>query len=260
MNKKLSRPISNNNLELAKLKNLKLPKFKTIFISAFPKSGSSYLLYLLHLLSDYEVVRLDYSHLNEQNLYLPAIIENRHKNTITKHHTLPTPANIELFKRFDIRPIILTRNIFDTIISLRDHIIKHGKWNTFVVPKDYRKLSSETQIDLLIDFAVPWYVSFFAGWKLIEQQQTLPTLLLSYHQIIKRLEEVVNMINIHTGINLDSLSLSEAIKILNKEQRITKKNIGIEGRGKLHLNHRQIENITRLTSYYPTIDFLDLGI
>ena len=84
---------------------------------------------------------------------------------------------------FGIRPVVLVRNIFDSVMSLLDFYNIQGAYQSTYFRADFPSLDEETQIDLLIDNVIPWYFQFVASWSLVEKQGRLQVLWLSYEEL-----------------------------------------------------------------------------
>lgn len=153
------------------------------FMTAFPKSGSSFMFLTLARLLEAKPVDLVYSHFSEQDLYLPNIERYTEVRTITKHHTLATSPNLDLIKTYNMRPIVLTRNLPDVIVSLREHVIRTKRWPHFHLPLDFVDRTFNDQINFLIDFAVPWYLFFYNSWKTVEENDQMDLLFVDYAEI-----------------------------------------------------------------------------
>ena len=128
-------------------------KKRIIYISCFPKSGSSFVTRVLGNIIGIKQHRVVYKFLqNEQEIYLPAMIDaSLFKNFITQQHTRATDLNLEIFNKYKVKPIILVRNIFDIVISLRDYMHGAPKIPMAYITKDFYKLSESQQYDFVID-------------------------------------------------------------------------------------------------------------
>ena len=98
-----------------------------LFVACMPKSGSTFLANALSELTGYRYVNLAYAYeRSEQNLYLPKLIDSFSFGSVTHLHVRATESTIDLMKMFSIRPVILVRNIFDIVVSIRDHMFNEG--------------------------------------------------------------------------------------------------------------------------------------
>ena len=119
------RPFSNPLLHIVNLLRI-FPKREYFLINAMPKSGSTYLYNLLTKLLGVKKLHLknQWYRATEQDLYIPALLDARIRETLSRHHFKATDLNIDLMIKFDIKPIILVRNIFDVIVSFKDNLEK----------------------------------------------------------------------------------------------------------------------------------------
>ena len=62
----------------------------------------------------------------EQELYLPRIVDNYGKGVVVHQHFKANEPNLDLLMEFSIQPIVLVRNVFDVLVSLRDHLNKYA--------------------------------------------------------------------------------------------------------------------------------------
>src|SRR3989442_9546064 len=137
---------------------------RDLFIACVPKSASTFLKNLLVNLTGYrDLFTVDAAGQSEHEIYLPTLRECAHLDTVTQQHCRELDANVHLMQAFDIRPVVLVRNIFDSVMSLLDFYNK-GAFQTSYFRADWPALDEETKIDLLIENVVPWYFQFVASF------------------------------------------------------------------------------------------------
>src|SRR4029079_9235611 len=119
----------------------------------------------------------------EHELYLPTLVENARFDSVTQQHCRASDANVHMMQAFGIRPVVLARNIFDSVMSLVDFYNKGADYNSYF-RADYQSLDDETKVDLVIDNVIPWYLQFVASWSLVEEQRRLEIFWLSYEGLI----------------------------------------------------------------------------
>jgi len=150
------------------------------FIIAQPKAGTTHMTFSLrrYFNGEYGSVNLWANRgIEVQDIHPATMLEliNSHTDFIVKPHLQATPNNINALQHFNIRPIIMTRNIFDSVISMRDHFDKDvNEGTTGMVPMplgfpfyhdSYRALSPQERIDYIIDYIAPWLIMFQYGWQ-----------------------------------------------------------------------------------------------
>ena len=196
---------------------------------------------------------------NEHELYLPTVRETAHLDTVTQQHCRASDANVQMMQAFDIKPVVLVRNIFDSVMSLLDFYNKGAFQNSYY-RADFQFLDEETKIDLLIDNVIPWYFQFVASWDLTEKQKRLEVHWLSYEELVADKPSSVLKVLEFYGLGAARRGVAQRIGEIESEERKIRFNKGVTGRGRSGLNPRQKEQIRRLTRYYPSTDFGRIGV
>lgn len=232
-----------------------------VFITSFPKSASTFITKVIAHITGFDHCMYTYGKgRSEQELYFPFFVKRLNKNTVSHQHTRYSEANFELLSKFNYKPIVLVRNIYDCMISLRDHILKEEhQWPMAYIDKHrFYAWTEKEQFDFLIDFAAPWFFNFYCGWVEASEKYPQEVLFVSYkefledkHNVIKKiLEHSTNSSNFEIELIKDSISEFETEK--KKETRF---NIGVRNRGRSSLSSEQISKINSYMKYYDNIDF-----
>ncbi len=208
-----------------------ISKTTNIYIACFPKSGSTYLSSLLSEVSGFKVSNpIQFVFHNEQDILEDKLKKMSKLNTVTQLHTKGTYDNIKLLKKYRIKPIILVRNIYDTLISCYDHIHNHDKkMPNGYIHKHFFKMNQSEKFDFLISVHLPWYFNFYISW--LEASKTMDTLWVTYDDIFNnQIKTTKNILNFY-NINKEDDEIKNAIeKIKNRNTRFNK---GISGRGNI---------------------------
>lgn len=232
-----------------------------IFIACVPKSASTFLKNLLENLTGFRPVFMVYAAGQaEHELYLPTVREFAHFNTVTQQHCRASDANVHMMQAFGISPIVLVRNIFDSVMSLLDFYNNQGAFYNSYFRADFQPLDEPTKIDLLIDNVIPWYFQFVASWDLVEKQRRLNIKWLSYEELTADKPAAVLDVLKFYGLGSSLKAVEAKIKETESESRKIRFNKGVAGRGKSGLSEDQKERIRRLSRYYPTTDFGRIGL
>ncbi|MGB7201775.1 MAG: sulfotransferase domain-containing protein [Pyrinomonadaceae bacterium] len=231
-----------------------------IFIACAPKSGSTFLKNLLGNLTGYaDAFMVASPGQFEQELYLPTLQETAHLDTVTQQHTRASDANIHLMQAFGIKPVVLVRNIFDSVVSLLD-FYDRGAFKNSYFRDDWLTFDAETKIDLLIDNLVPWYFQFVASWALAEKQDRIDVQWLTYEEMIDdKTTSVLKVLEFY-GLGAARRGVEQRINEIESHGRKNRFNKGVAGRGKFGLSDRQKERICSLARFYPTADFSRIGL
>ena len=231
-----------------------------LFIACVPKSASTFLKNLLVNLTGYRDLFTVYAAgQTEHEIYLPTLREGAHLDTVTQQHCRASDANVHLMQAFGIRPVVLVRNIFDSVMSLLDFYNK-GAFQTSYFRADWPVMDEETKIDLLIENVIPWYLQFVASWHLAEKQKRLEVHWLSYEDLVADKPSSVLKVLEFYGLGASRRGIEQRIGEIESGEKKIRFNKGITGRGRSGLNNRQKEQIRHLTRYYPTTDFSQIGL
>jgi len=231
-----------------------------LFIACVPKSASTFLKNLLVNVTGYRDLFTVYAAgQNEHDIYLPTLREFADVNTVTQQHCRASDANVHLMQAFGIRPVVLVRNIFDSVMSLLDFYNK-GAFQTSYFRGDWPALDEETKVDLLIENLIPWYLQFVASWDLAEKQKRLEVHWLSYEELIADKPSSILRVLEFYGLGASRRGVEQRIAQIESEEHKIRFNKGVAGRGRSGLNDRQKEQVRRLTKYYPSTDFARVGL
>lgn len=229
-----------------------------IFISCSPKSGSTYLMKLLAAILNYDIrIFIAAFDRTEQDINEKAILEAKKINTVTHQHTRCTANNIRLLKKHGIKPLILTRNLFDSVISMRNHMLAEPQntwWPMGYVDESFYNLTPERQCDFVIDLMLPWYINFYVSWFEYQRSAQENIFWLTYEELMRDKVVTINKILDYYSIRL---TIDEKI-LLASESKIkgeTRKTVIPDNNFKISLNENQILRIKSLVSYYPQVNF-----
>jgi hypothetical protein len=234
---------------------------KHIFIACMPKSGSTFLKHALCRITGWREASLTFAFLqNEEELYLPHLRAVATQDTVTQQHCRATIPNIQLMQAFGIRPIVLVRNLFDTVVSYTDFFDSGATINTFLGGR-WKNFEREQRIDLMIDLIVPWYLGFYASWSDAMARGQLDCLLLRYEEMIADKPKALARITEFHALDIPEDACAAAVAAIegDADKNKTRYNTGVAGRGG-ELSDAQRERIRHLTAYYHDVDFGPLGL
>jgi len=225
-----------------------------LFISTFPKSGSTYLSALLRSITGFpsgEFVQF-FTH-NEQDIFEIKLQSLIGKNVVVKEHTKGTCNNIALMKKYNISPVVLLRNIFDVVVSTNDHFRNEDDRGPSVyIHPEFHRMSEEEKFDFLIANCLPWYFSFFASWR--DAQKELPVHFVTYERLFSdQLAEVKKIVSFWGLSNkYDDAHIISAIESMPSSGN--RKNVGRAGRGRELMNAEQQSRVLQLAKSWKISD------
>jgi len=225
-----------------------------LLVACQPKSGSTYLTKILANLPGFEEVNLvpEYGR-REQELEENLLIEYQPRNYVAQHHVRYSEVTESLVRRFGLKPIVLVRDVFDVVMSLRDHLVNTNLSIPMAyVPDEFLGWPDNIKHEFIVDMVVPWYFSFYASWYTQENKYFV-----TYSDLVSDTQKTIGGIVGTYGIPCTAEEIVSAItkaKVLN-----TRKNKAVEGRG-AQLERHLKEQIINMTSYYKAIDFSLMGL
>ena len=230
-----------------------------LLVACFPKSGSTLLKRLLCEATGYAEAQYCFAFLqNEQEIYLPLVLASATENRVIQQHCRATVPNLHILQAFDIKPVVLVRNIFDVLLSWKEFLDGGAYINTFF--PHYEKLSEEQRLALVVEDRAPWYLSFFAGWQHAVESGQIDATWMVYRDLTGDPEAALEGILDFYGIKPDPVRLARATQMVNKNTGTTRFNKGKVGRGRAAFTDAQVEHIRRVASYYTGVDFSMIGL
>lgn len=226
-----------------------------LLLACTPKSGSTFLWTILSQLPEFQKVSLiPGADLRENEPCKEKLIASHHLNYMARLHVRYSLHTQELIEDFNLRPIVLVRDIYDSVVSLKDHIHDQRPFLSMSVwsVEEFRKWDTARQDEFVVDMAIPWYIGFFVSWLQCQDKTVLTYEELSRDTMgtVKRLFDELKI----------PASNEEITGYLDKASRAdTLKNEAVIGRGSA-LSPKLKDRVKRFASYYPNVDFTPLGI
>lgn len=111
---------------------------------------------------------------------------------VAHHHMLATPFLAKQAELYNLKFVLLRRNIFDCIVSLDDFLAKrlktmHGDVGDYIetqLPLGWLELDADERIHHLLNRFLHHYVHYHVSWKLLERQGLVSPLWISYEDEI----------------------------------------------------------------------------
>ena len=242
-----------------------------ILLAAMPKSASTFMHHALTLVTRFDSAYFASAFGNlEQELHRPAMIDAYAHSTVTQQHLRGNQVNIALLREFRIDPIIVTRNIFDVLVSMRDHLVheranarpgRMGELPSMYIPNGFMNLRREAQLDYLVRYAAPWLMSFVASWQQARATNALRMLWLRYEDVTTGWHAAVAEILEFHGLAIAPARIETALdQLSHAEPAEVRLNIGVSGRGQSELTAAQRAYVVAMARCYDDIDFSPIGI
>ncbi len=230
-----------------------------LLVACFPKSGSTFLKKVLVQVTGFPEQHLTFAHgQNDTGIYLPDLVNAARNDTVTQLHLRATNSNINLMQGFSVRPIILVRNLFDVLLSYKEHHDKFAKEQSFY--DQYESLDEDQRLDLIVDDRAAWYIGFFAGWQRAVRDGRIEGMWLTYEELMRdkvgKTEEILRFY----GLDRPRQVIADAIEKVGENKAAIRFNKGVSGRGQSQFTDDHRAQITRIAGYHPDIDFSLIGL
>jgi hypothetical protein len=180
---------------------------------------------------------------------------------VAQHHMICTPYLGKQLSLYGVKPVVTRRNIFDTLVSLDEFNRKYfasGTFTTTGLPEAWFGMEFDDRMEMLLDIQLPWFMRYYATWKLCEAAGEVKPLWVAYEtdilgdktKLAERLTE---------GLALPVSGVSRLATELAKSDTIKQNfNKGVAGRGAsvTGQNRRKIEDFFH--RFRSVCDFSDI--
>lgn len=242
---------------------------RSILISSMPKSGTTWMFHMLQNITGNTHVRLYGDPLVGSEIDTARII-HAHRNSspwIAMLHLSAGDYAARMFEDCDVTPIVLVRNVYDSIASLHDEIVKVIRSDIpplttmMHVPVQFVDWEVEDRLDFLITYYVPWVGFFLNRWVDLRGEKHWVT----YDQLLGDTEGTLRRIlDLANFSDVDETRIRDGMAQFSKDREDigyqTRFNQGVVGRGNGMLSDKQKAAVLRAFSYYPDLDLQGLGV
>jgi hypothetical protein len=147
---------------------------------------------------------------------------------VFQQHVRAIGRNVPLLKEFGVRPIVLYRNVLDSIVSWKESAdrdtargYKQASHSPTYMP-DWPTLSDRDKLLWITYNIVPWYYSFYVSWR----EADIESLFVNYDDFFRCQWKEFGQMTRHLGLDLKDIDLKGAVG-----GRDGKFNVGVSGRG-----------------------------
>jgi len=171
---------------------------------------------------------------------------------IAQHHTRYSDHTGALIEKYQLKTVVLVRNIFDIVVSLHDHLNDASQYLAMGYVPDGQPYDPETLNEFIAEMIIPWYFNFFVSWR-----SRPDVALVTYEELRERPKGLICHLYKHWGIPISLDAVDNALEATSG--RRTRKNKAVTGRGE-SLSDSVKARITAYTRFYPDIDFSPIGL
>lgn len=233
-----------------------------LIILCAPKSGSTWLSRIMKNILKYDEIQMvsTFGHREQEIDFYYFLTQQPKGSVFSPHlHLKYSEYSESFFRKIDTKIIFQVRDIYDSVISLLDHVDKEGTAfpSAYISKSNWENMNRNEKIEFIVDLAIPWYISFYAGWYKSSLFNSDNFHLLTYESLLNDTNGEVSKIIDRFSLNIEKSDVELSINSVSKNN--TRKNVGIVGRGQ-DINQNTRNKINRMASYHKDVDFTPLGI
>ena len=252
-----------------------------LVVSAPMKTGSTYLSQVLYLAFGANPVNLSLltmrpfdhalygagarSHEIDELALLYNCMEK--KGFVAHHHMLCTPMLTKQIELYNLKFILLKRNIFDCIVSLDDYMRKFltvlgdsaEVYRRKQLPTGWVNLATEERIHHLLDGFLTFYVDYYVSWSFHEMPAQVSPLWLSYEEDLLGEKEAITS-KICSWAGRGDADADKLLKEFKRERDGGQFhfNKGVAGRGKAIQGKNRERVIAAFDAFKGLVDWTEL--
>lgn len=224
-----------------------------ILLACQPKSGSSFLTEAVGSLPGFRIghyiAGYDRSEHELNQAHIRKYRFQGYRAIIAQHHVRFSELTKRLILKNRMLPVVLYRDLFDVIISLRDHL---RNWNVVgsmaYFDQSHADLPDAELERMIARLAIPWYINFYVSWR--EASGVGPIMFVNYDTLRSDPQTVISDILAAAKLPASEKQITRALE--QSQKGVTRFNKGVSARGKLLAPEtRQI--VLDGLSYYPKL-------
>lgn len=218
-----------------------------ILVACMPKSGSSFLSNCLTAYKGFRVGILvpDYGVREQEMCELRLEKFNKHAY-VAQLHVRNSEWTQKLIQRYGMTHVVLVRDLLDVVASIRDHVRKLFHFGSLITLTERHRDISDDELDsLIVQFAMPWYISFYAGWR-----KDPKALFLNYEDVTADPVAAMSKIFDKAKFDYTPAEIDAALEKVNGKQERNRFNKGVKGRGQSILPETR-QKLVDMMAHYP---------
>jgi Sulfotransferase domain len=168
---------------------------------------------------------------------------------VTHLHMQALPANRFLIDAFNIKPIVMIRDVADMLASYWDMLNddqSSDNWLNCQLPANFTSMNDDDKGDFLIDMMGPWYASYYATWLAYAQDTPGRVCVLRYDDFLNDTAATLATALRHAGVERPLAQCQKAVDAVWRERQEHRFNKGVAGRGRQRFKPHHLERLERM--------------
>ena len=236
-----------------------------VLLCALPKSASLHVTQLLALSLGLKNHPVGFGNRGGR-AYYPRLLLAKYQDapTVSHCHNPPDPFTKQAVERLGLRPVVLTRNLLDALVSRRDMTVQARQASGMLSPKAFARFldsSSDEQLDITIDLYGPTYINFAAAWFDHRNDPTLNPVFATFEEMKRDEVAMVLRIAAELGLPCERDRVVEASTRIKEAGgvHLSPKGKGRAGRGREQLSAAHLERLRKMALGFGCDDEEFLG-
>jgi len=174
---------------------------------------------------------------------------------VAQQHVRYSETTKALIEDYNLKPVVLVRNIFDVVPSIQDHYRKFSLHMPMAYVDDRIAQMGDAEVqDFIVDMVLPWYFNFYVSW-----QGRDDCMRVTYDEVMADKEGTILRILEYAGADRKRYRNNLGKALIRADAGFTRKNVGKSGRGAA-ISEENKARIRKMASYYPDVDFSPIGL
>jgi len=200
-----------------------------ILLACMPKSGSTFLSTAIGNLAGFRngsfIPAYDRREQELDDRYIRKWRFSGHRAVIAQQHVRFSQPTQGLIKRFDMKTVVLIRDLFDVIVSIRDHFRHDVTTSPMAFFNERHRTLDDRQLEEAIArLEMPWYINFYMSWR-----EANGVVWVNYEDLARDPHASIEKILDSCGLSVCDTAVERAIEMARHGK--TRFNRGITGRG-----------------------------
>ncbi len=142
-----------------------------IFLTAQSRSGSSHVSETLKILTGYQLgyimPQFSGNKGNEEHVisYCDIQVMSHNGKWVFHSHSKGTNNNRYLLRAFGMKPVVLIRDVADSLVSVKEQLEAGAEFINFTRPHNWSELDDDLKWDFMITYIAPWFLDYQRSWE-----------------------------------------------------------------------------------------------
>ncbi|EDP62496.1 hypothetical protein BAL199_13173 [alpha proteobacterium BAL199] len=176
------------------------------YVLGAPKSASLFVANIVSEMFGYPIVNLSQHQTSGHDIEIEFFLDAFSSPCVVHQHGKSTPMSISIFNEFDIMPLISIRNVFDTLISLRDWRVHRN----YSADQHFGGLADDEQINVIFLESFKDLLDFYVGWYRAAQGRRVRAMLVDHRDLVTDTAAIITRFLSENGAPIDPAAVAAA--------------------------------------------------